>query len=98
MTDTAHHLEIYGIAWSGARCVYQYSVTREDAEALRSLKIMPERYAGDFQSVLDWRLVRSEHTYYQSGPLMRRCDHFKTLRGWRAGMTNRRFNRLANGY
>ena len=86
-------LEAYGYLLSGSRAVYSYVVqapVNSDAEAWRA--------AGDFESLIDWRCVRCSTKYEQAGHgLLRRVDEYKTLRGFRAGMTPRRFYRLANG-
>lgn len=86
-------LEVYGHLWSGPRAVYSYTVDKApvtDQEA--------HRRAGDFASLIDWRVVKNTCTYEKAGRgLLRRIDVFKTLRGFRNGMTPRRFYRLANG-
>lgn len=88
-------LEVYGYLWSGPRAVYSYNVqepVKTDQEA--------KRHAGDFESLIDWRLVECSTIYEKSAPnLSRRVDQYRTLRGFRSGkMTPRRFYRLANGY
>ena len=96
--ETQYHLEIYGWAWGGFKATYSYIVTAENAEALRTGAIDPERCAGDFEHVIDWRLVRENCTYERtaSPPITRRIDTFLTLRGFRNGMSPRRFYRLSN--
>jgi hypothetical protein len=92
MPEIAYHLEIYGRTWAGFKAVYQYpgaaDITAENVK----------RFAPDFAEVLDWRLVRAEHRYGAIGRgLSRRSDTYRTLRGFRNGMTPQRFYRLANG-
>lgn len=87
-------LEVYGYIWSGGRSVYSYDVKEpvtDDSSAKRA--------AGDFESLIDWRCVKCSTTYVKAHGLLRRCDEWKTLRGFRSGkMTPRRFYRIANGY
>ena len=86
------HLQIYGYLWSGPRAVYQYTIP-----APITSDIEAKRHAGDFESLIDWRLVSESNAYEDTGHgLSRRIDTFKTLRGFRNGMTPRRFDRLAN--
>ena len=90
------HLEVYGRTWGGFKSVYQYSQHNATAQELID---NPGRFAGDFESVIDYRVVEETNEYENVGRgLLRRVDTFKTLRGFRNGMTPRRFNRLANGY
>lgn len=88
-------LEVYGYLWSGGAAVYSYNIGApliSEAEAKAA--------AGDFESLIDYRVVRCTTTYEKMrGGLLRRCDVWKTLRGFRSGkMTPRRFYRLANGF
>jgi hypothetical protein len=86
-------LEVYGYLWSGPRAVYSYNVEKApttDQEA--------KVYAGDFQSLIDWRAVETSYSFERiSRDVSRRIDTHKTLRGFRNGMTPRRFYRLAHG-
>lgn len=89
-----YHLEVYGYLWGGGKAVYSYVIPaaiKADEEANRA--------AGDFESLIDWRLVENTCTYERtsSPPITRRIDTYRTLRGWHAGMTCKRFYRLANG-
>lgn len=92
-TETTLTLEIYGYLWSGPRSVYSYSLPPGTTVTDDNVK----RFAGDFESVLDWRLIRTTHSYERkSSGLFSRTDLYKTLRGFRNGMTPQRFYRLAN--
>lgn len=88
-----YHIEVYGHLWSGPRAVYSYTVPApvdDDAAAKRA--------AGDFADLIDWRLVEHSCAYEQtkSPPILRQIDTYKTLRGFRNGMSPGRFYRLAN--
>jgi hypothetical protein len=87
------HLEVYGHTWGGARAVYSYAPKASAAEVIAN----PSLYAGDFASLIDFRVVEETNTYEGKGVIRRRIDTFKTHRGFRNGMTPRRFYRLANG-
>lgn len=88
----SYKLEVYGHLWQGCRAVYSYSPDHKietDAEA--------EREAGDFASLIDWRLLEvthEDHHTKREDVIIRRV---KTLRGFRNGMTPARFYRLAGG-
>ena len=86
-------VRVYGYLWSGPRACYQYKVDvapTTDAEA--------KRIAGDFMSLIDWHVTRVTTEYeHEAGGLSRSVTTYKTLRGWRAGMTNRRYDRAVNG-
>ena len=83
--NATYHLQVYGIAWGGFKAVYQYPAGSARAMILKGLEKPTCLDAGDFQEILDWRLV--EET----------IDTFKTLRGFRNGMNPGRFNRLLKG-
>lgn len=93
-----YHLEVYGRAWGGFRAVYQYTVTKERADAMIADGKPSGLDAGDFESIIDWRLVEETNMVERtkSPPITRRVDTFRTLRGFRAGMTPKRFYCLAN--
>lgn len=94
---TSYYLEIYGRTWSGAKTVYQYPLTAERAKILATNSDDPERDAGDFSEVIDYRVVEETCIYEQPRHgVSRRTDTFKTLRGFRNGMTPSRFYYLAN--
>lgn len=98
---TEYTLEVYGYLWQGSRAVYSYRIEEPQAFALTGPNGNPNRLAGDFQDVIDWRLVRCVSTYERTGIasrsyITRRVDKYKTLRGFRAGMTPRRFYQMAN--
>lgn len=95
MSETHYTLEVYGSLWSGQRAVYSYSLDSCTAVALIKAETVKER-AGDFEAVIDWRLVEHASTYEKSPPITRRVDTWKTLRGFRNGMTPKRFYKLAN--
>lgn len=86
----AFHLQIYGRTWSDRKAAYQYSLEtpiKTDKEA--------QQAAGDFASVIDWRLVEETNAYeHISHGIARRIDTLKTLRGFRNGMNPQRFARL----
>ena len=86
-------VRVYGVTWSGGRACYQYNVAKapeNDAEA--------KRIAGDFESLLDYHVIQETNEYEQVGAgFSRRIDTFKTLRGWRNGFSDRRYNRIVNG-
>ena len=89
----AIHLRVYGVTWVGSRSCYQYSVDKApqtDQEA--------KRVAGDFESLIDWHVIQetNEHECVGAG-ISRRIDTFTTLRGWRNGFSNARYNRIVNG-
>ena len=88
-----YHLRVYGYMWSGPRACYQYTLQKPittDAEAKQA--------AGDFESLIDWHLCQETNEYVDAGRgLSRRIDTFKTLRGWRNGFSNRRYDRIVNG-
>lgn len=90
------HLEVYGRAWGGFRAFYSYTIP--EATPISSIEANPERFAGDFEQVLDWRLVQETNAYERtsSQPITRRIDTFRTLRGFRNGMTPLRFYHHAN--
>jgi hypothetical protein len=90
-------LEIYGYSWEGRRCVYSYRIEQAQALALQGPNPEPRRLAGDFESVIDWRLVSCQSTYEGNRTIKRGTDRYKTIRGFRNGMSPRRFYRLANG-
>lgn len=99
-----YHLEVYGYLWSGAKSVYSYQVDTGIALALadRTRKYSDDdaaKCAGDFSSLIDWRVVKHTFEYERtrSPPITRRIDTYRTLRGFRNGMTPQRFYRLANG-
>lgn len=88
----AYTLEFYGHTWQGYRSVYAYTLAAPiatDAEALRA--------AGDFQSVIDWRLVETQSTMKRHGRESCRTFCQRTIRGFRHGMTPQRFASLAYG-
>ena len=88
------HLEVWGYLWSGAKAVYSYTPKATAEEVIAD----PKRFASDFASLLDFRVVQESNTYEQIGHcLTRRIDTFKTLRGFRNGMKPNRFYRIANG-
>lgn len=90
---SGYSLEIYGYLWQGCRGVYVYplpAAITTDAEAIGA--------AHDFMYVLDWRLVKRWSTAHKKGRTYHRCNYERTLRGFRNGMSPRRFNRLAYGY
>ena len=91
--QTEYTLEVYGYLWSGPRAVYSYR-TKTAVESDAAAK----QIAGDFSSLIDWRCVRCTSFYESlSRGISRRVDEYKTLRGFRNGMSPRRFYRLANG-
>lgn len=85
-------VRVYGRLWSGARACHQYNVTDApltDAEA--------KRVAGDFESLIDWHVLEKTIEYERtSRGSSRRIDTFRTLRGWRNGFTNKRYDRIVN--
>jgi len=89
------HLQIFGYTFEGFKAAYQYTPKASAADVMA----FPARFAGDFASVIDWRLVEETNEYERTSrpPITRRIDTFKTLRGFRAGMTPRRFDRIING-
>jgi hypothetical protein len=93
-----YHLQVYGTTWGGAVSVYEYTITRNDADSLLAQHADPEAFAGDFQNVRDWRLVSESTLYEGTHTIKRRIDTFKTLRGFRSGMTPKRFHGLLNCY
>ena len=86
------HLRVYGATWGGGRACYQYSVDKApqtDQEA--------KRCAGDFESLIDWYVMEETNEYEDIGAgISRRIDTFKTLRGWRNGFSDARYNRIVN--
>lgn len=86
-------LQVYGFLWQGSRAVYSYRITEPQALALQGDSPNPLRLAGDFQDVLDWRLVRCLRTLTNRNNTR---EHRKTLRGFRNGMTPARFERMFN--
>ena len=88
-----HTLQIYGVTWGGSRACHQCSLTMGAVADLIRSPSKVGSYAGDFQSVIDWRLVAEQKTYANN----RRETVWKTLRGFRNGMTLRRYNRIING-
>lgn len=97
MPEVTDNLQVYGVTWAGYRATYSYSLSSADVAAILEGSATPERFAGDFSAVLDWRLVECSSTYELIRPnLGRRIDTYRTLRGFRAGMSPRRFYRLAN--
>lgn len=96
---TSYHLEIYGRTYAGFRWVYQYPLTAQRALAITALGAEGPNTldAGDFAEIIDWRVVKETCEY--SAPkhgVTQRTDTFKTLRGFRNGMTPARFSRLIN--
>jgi hypothetical protein len=97
--ETTVSLQVYGRTWEGFKAVYQYSLpsdiaTRAQADAIAA---KAKSFAGDFSDIIDCRIVRVTHEYEsRPGGLYRRIDTYRTLRGFRAGMTPRRFYRLIN--
>lgn len=89
-------LEVYGTVWGGFKSVYSYTISAERAQALIANK--PDEDAPDFADVIDWRVVQSTYEYEGKGAIKRRIDTHRTLRGFRNGMTPRRFCQLANRY
>lgn len=92
---TTLHLEFYGWAWGGFKGCYQYTIPPGIAAA--EVIANPKRFAGDFESVIDFRVVEETNEYEGKGTIKRRIDTFKTLRGFRNGMKPERFHRLING-
>ena len=85
-------LRVYGRIWNGSRACYQYTITdvpKSDEEA--------KHLAGDFESLIDWHVIQETNEYeWDKFGLARRVDTFKTLKGWSAGFTNRRYARMVN--
>ena len=97
MTET-YHLQVVGHIYTGQRCAYQYTITATRAAELAK-GADASRDAGDFAQVTDFRVVRETNEYETvSGNMWRRIDTFQTMRGFRAGMTPKRFNALINGF
>ncbi len=97
MSEQWFTLQVYGFLWCGAKSCYQYSITREQCDMLLENENL-RAYSGDFESVLDWRLVKETCVYEKvSGSVNRRIDTFKTLRGFSNGMTPQHFQRIING-
>ena len=85
-------LRVYGVTWSGGRACYQYNVDKAPENDREAKSI-----AGDFESLIDWHVIQETNEYEQVGAgLSRRVDTFKTLRGWRNGFSDRRYNRIVN--
>ena len=86
-------LRVYGHTWGGGRACYQYACNKAPETDAQAKSI-----AGDFESLIDWQVIEESNTYERlSHGLSRRIDTFKTLRGWRNGFSNRRYNRIVNG-
>ncbi len=90
--QTEIFMRVYGYLWSGPRSCYQYKVDvapATDQEAKRT--------AADFESLIDYHVTEVSTTYeHESARLSRSVTTYKTLRGWRNGFSNRRFDRIAN--
>lgn len=88
------HVRVYGYLWSGARACYRYSQNITKAPKTES---EAESIASDFASLIDWHVIEETNEYESAGRgLLRRIDTFKTLRGWRNGFSNRRYDRAVN--
>lgn len=88
------HLEVYGNTWGGFKAVYSYTPQALAVEIIAK----PESFAPDFINLIDFRVVEETNKYeHVARGINRRVDTFKTLRGFRNGMTPTRFYRLANG-
>lgn len=86
------HMRVYGQTWGGARACYQYTIESVPADIAAA-----SRVAVDFQQLFDYHVTQESNTYEHVGRgISRRVDTFRTLRGWRAGMTNRRYDRAVN--
>ena len=93
MIESQIILRVYGRLWSGPRACYQYNVATAPADDTAA-----RRMAGDFESLLDYHVVQATHAYEPAGAgLLRRVDSYKTLRGWRNGFSNRKYDRAVNG-
>ncbi len=89
---TVYSLQVCGKTWSGFKAVYTYKLltkpimTDDEAKAV----------AGDFESLTDWRLVSYTAECRRGRVSVTTTIIRKTLRGFRNGMTPRRFSlRLA---
>lgn len=84
------NLLVYGRFWNGAHGVYSYTIDEAPADTDEA-----SRLAGDFATVLDWKVIRSttERQRVRSG-IDRTVATRKTLRGWRNGMRDERYCRL----
>lgn len=96
---TTYHLEIFGRTYGGFKSCYQYPLTELRALALTlpGAEGPNTLDAGDFAEILDWRVVKEtvEYVTPRHG-VFTRTDTFKALRGFRNGMSPRRFYRLIN--
>lgn len=89
-----YHLQVYGFTYEGFRSCYQYTIN-EPIMPLSDVAAV-KRLAPDFESLIDYRIVKETNEYEPtSRGLSRRIDTFKTLRGWRT-FSNRRYSRCVN--
>jgi hypothetical protein len=85
-----YRLEVYGVLWQGSRAACVYPVDAARAAVIRNYGNDEYPYAGDFQAILDFRLVEISRTFKRQEFTERQ----KTLRGFRNGMTPARFRRI----
>lgn len=91
--DTIYHIRVFGRLWGGGKSCYQYSTDRKPENDFD-----PWSVVGDFESIIDYHICEERNSYERSGRLFRRIQEFRTLRGWRNGFSDRKYNRLVNGY
>lgn len=89
MIEIAYSLQVYGWLWDGSKAVYSYTLSEPFGSSDNK---SAELAAVDFQALIDWRLVKCTHEYEKN----RRIDTYKTLRGFRNGMSPARFYHLVN--
>lgn len=85
-------LEVVGHLWSGPEAGYRYTVP--EGVLAENVIANPSRFAGDFQSVSDFQLVRCFTTFEYEGKTQRRIESETVLRRFRSGTMARRFRRL----
>lgn len=72
MNTRSYQIQVIGQVWAGYDSTYEYtSPTMPDADVVR-------RMAGDFQSIVDYQVIRIE----QSGTWARSVTVREVARGW----------------
>lgn len=97
-------LQVVGHAWQGFAACMEYPTTETPKTRAEAAKLAadvlkrPTKYAGDFQDVSDVRIVVHSHEWGTPAAGVEVHTHTaRTLRGFRSGMTPRRFSRIVNG-
>ena len=93
----SYQVDVYGPLWDGSMGVYTYPVppvTMRDVDTDEKLVELIDSVAADFAGVRDFRVIESVAVIETRGGIKTSTYRCRTRRGFRNGMTAKRWTRI----